>query len=647
MRLSSAPSIEETGLDAVLYGERGGTPWAGESNSRTPGLRNGENFHDALAAVHGEITKKPKQQQDGKNTLARGQSTPSPQTDDNPLLRLKKQGSGLMENSKQSPPTGETFAEVWQRLSANKSESSPEKEPTLRSGTHRSSSVKRTSSSQLRLERLSGIDEGEMGDESAASSPRNGGDDEQQPFGSMRLVRSSSGARNRWRRLKHTVQFASTMRARQGAADLIEENANEALHRENSVRDNAGVTGAAAFDGEKTGAVRRPRGRKGMEGMLVRHDKSFLTMLQDFYVACLKMPMGQFLLGVFLAPVALGLLFTPLFLMDMGGLSFDGTTLAETVPGEGSVAAATRRFSAILNVFLYALSLSTTFGGSPVVALSPFCLLVANVNTLMAQFLFVFLSGGVFARMSQPSHPVRCSKKAIIRGDDYVATPGEEKNRVFAVRLVLTGPAPCELVDAKICLTFRIFVKLPSGSMFCSTQDLELVRPEVSYLRYGLMVRHIIDKKSPIFGHTMETLMDGDASFSLTIMGLERTSMQPIFHLEDYFVCDGDVVWDGDYEDFIHINRAGQRVLDHSKIDSLKAFKVGGIVTQAIHRMEADVAIRKEREAQEKLKEVEAKLAENAATAAGLQPSKGWLEGLRSRKLWKSKSTSFTRAPDW
>lgn len=43
---------------------------------------------------------------------------------------------------------------------------------------------------------------------------------------------------------------------------------------------------------------------------------------------------------------------------------------------------------------MFRLSLSTTFGGSPVVAHSPFCLLVANVNTLMAQFLFVFLSGG-------------------------------------------------------------------------------------------------------------------------------------------------------------------------------------------------------------------------------------------------------------
>lgn len=75
---------------------------------------------------------------------------------------------------------------------------------------------------------------------------------------------------------------------RQGTADLIEENANEALHRQNSIKDNAGVTGAAAFDGAKTAATRRPKGRKGMEGMLVRHDKSFLTMLQDFYVACLK-----------------------------------------------------------------------------------------------------------------------------------------------------------------------------------------------------------------------------------------------------------------------------------------------------------------------------------------------------------------------
>jgi hypothetical protein len=58
------------------------------------------------------------------------------------------------------------------------------------------------------------------------------------------------------------------------------------------------------------------------------------------------------------------------------------------------------------------------------------------------------------------------------------------------------------------------------------------VAHQVSYLRYGLMVRHIIDQKSPVYQHTMETLRQGDASFSLTVMGLERTSMQPVFHIE-------------------------------------------------------------------------------------------------------------------
>jgi hypothetical protein len=64
-------------------------------------------------------------------------------------------------------------------------------------------------------------------------------------------------------------------------------------------------------------------------------------------------------------------------------------------------------------------------------------------------------------------------------------------------------------------------------------------------------------------------------------------------------------------------------------------------VSQAISRMEADVAHRKEKETLEKLKEVEAKIPDYPPA------SKGWMEGFRSRKLWKSKSTSFTRAPDW
>lgn len=55
---------------------------------------------------------------------------------------------------------------------------------------------------------------------------------------------------------------------------------------------------------------------------------------------------------------------------------------------------------------------------------------------------------------------------------------------------------------------------------------------QAPYLRYGMTVRHVIDENSPLFNHTAQSLYDGDASFSLTISGTDRTSMQPVFDMQ-------------------------------------------------------------------------------------------------------------------
>ncbi|KAH9326947.1 hypothetical protein KI387_007125, partial [Taxus chinensis] len=191
-------------------------------------------------------------------------------------------------------------------------------------------------------------------------------------FGFDESRSNQPSARSRWRRLKHTVTLVNHITAN------IKNNNGD-----------AGGVGAATFEGMSTRlSGGRLKGRRGMEGLLVRQNKGFICLIQDLYVACLKLPILHFLMGVFLTPVLLGLLFTPLYFMDIDGLRFDG--VMDTVDHNASP---TQRCLCMLNVFLYALSLSTTFGGSPVVAVSPFCLLIANVNTLMAQFLFVFLSG--------------------------------------------------------------------------------------------------------------------------------------------------------------------------------------------------------------------------------------------------------------
>lgn len=46
-----------------------------------------------------------------------------------------------------------------------------------------------------------------------------------------------------------------------------------------------------------------------------------------------------------------------------------------------------------VRIFIFSFSLSTTFGGARVEARSPYALLLANLNTLMAQLMFVFFSG--------------------------------------------------------------------------------------------------------------------------------------------------------------------------------------------------------------------------------------------------------------
>ena len=88
-------------------------------------------------------------------------------------------------------------------------------------------------------------------------------------------------ARNRWKRAAHSVKFINHMAANIRSASTVE----EMLHH---VRDDAGGVGAATFEGAKTAARFRPKGRKGMEGLLVRQDRDLLASFQDFYVAYLK-----------------------------------------------------------------------------------------------------------------------------------------------------------------------------------------------------------------------------------------------------------------------------------------------------------------------------------------------------------------------
>ncbi|CAI5962834.1 unnamed protein product [Closterium sp. NIES-64] len=96
-------------------------------------------------------------------------------------------------------------------------------------------------------------------------------------------------------------------------------------------------------------------------------------------------------------------------------------------------------------------------------------------------------------------------------------------------RFALVGLNSHELVNVKLALSVRLFLPSPSGEVHCCLHNLQLVRSELPYMRFGFMLWHIVDESSPLHGLSLNDMLAADTSFSLTISGLERTTMQPVF----------------------------------------------------------------------------------------------------------------------
>ncbi|CAI5466819.1 unnamed protein product [Closterium sp. Yama58-4] len=334
--------------------------------------------------------------------------------------------------------------------------------------------------------------------------------------------------------------------------------------------------------------------------LAVKQQASVLTWLSHGYNWLLRLNNVAFVLLIMAAPVLLALLFTPLFLALASGFAFPPdspefesldihTILSgplappldqwERASRAGPVAVALCWVCAAfvragqwlyvaLHFFLFALSLCTTFGGSPLQVLSPSALILANALTLLAQLNFVFLSGAVFARIGRPAETVRCSRFVTIATQPLTGH-GTEKRRILTARFALVGLNSHELVNVKLALSVRLFLPSPSGDVHCSLHDLELVKSELPYTRFCFNLRHIVDDTSPLHGLSLSDLLAADVSFSLTISGLERTSMQPVFVVKEYYAYDGEVLWDYEFLDLMRISSDLVPTIEHARLDAV------------------------------------------------------------------------------
>lgn len=124
----------------------------------------------------------------------------------------------------------------------------------------------------------------------------------------------------------------------------------------------------------------------------LNHGLRPLVPYQRAFLGPFQAPVLLFVAVIFLFPALLCLVFVPLYLLDLTGLQcVDCQPPLPSARIDSPPAPAATH--SLCHVLLYSLSLSMLFGGSPVQAHSRYTLLVANLQTLVANFTFVFLSG--------------------------------------------------------------------------------------------------------------------------------------------------------------------------------------------------------------------------------------------------------------
>jgi len=120
----------------------------------------------------------------------------------------------------------------------------------------------------------------------------------------------------------------------------------------------------------------------------VKHEANVWERLYNSYIYTLRLPLPFFFLMMFSTPLLVSFVFTGFYLLDVDGLAIPQDKRWRTIAWVVGVAGETE-----FKVFVFSLSLCTTFGGTGVEARSTYNLLLANLNTLTAQLIFVFLSG--------------------------------------------------------------------------------------------------------------------------------------------------------------------------------------------------------------------------------------------------------------
>jgi inward rectifier potassium channel len=254
------------------------------------------------------------------------------------------------------------------------------------------------------------------------------------------------------------------------------------------------------------------------------------TPLRDFYHALLQMPWGW----TFAIISAFYLTANAVF--ALGYLAIGGISHAE--PGS------------FADAFFFSVQTMGTIGYGAMYPETRAANVLVVAESLVGLLLTALATGLVFAKFSLSRARIMFTRTVVISPLNGVPTLmfrfGNERGN--------------QIVNAQIHVVLMRTERTGEGGTFYRSYDLKLVRDKALSLSRSWSALHVIDRDSPLYGQTPESVQAQEVEIQVMVLGTDDTTMQTIHASYRYFT--NNIHWGMRFVDVLSETEDGNMLLD-------------------------------------------------------------------------------------
>ncbi|HEY0104469.1 MAG TPA: ion channel [Rhizomicrobium sp.] len=255
------------------------------------------------------------------------------------------------------------------------------------------------------------------------------------------------------------------------------------------------------------------------------------TRWTDFYHAVLTAPWWMFFLGLSGFFAVITAVFALLYLADPTPLGH-------------------ARHGNFWDVYLFAIETIASINYSGFMPQTSYANVVVSIEGFFGILTTALFTGVIFARFSRPFARIVFSRRAVVIPFDGVPT----------LMLRTANQRGNSIVDAEIRLTLARQQISREGIEMRRFEDLKPSRQRSSLFALSWTIMHRIDRHSPLYGVSRQTMVDEQMEIVVMLSGLDEVLADRVYARQSYSA--EDIVWGHKFVDVLFFNPHGRRIVD-------------------------------------------------------------------------------------